>query len=273
MEMHDRRAPLGRKTGFVNTYTPGLLFPVARRPKRDEIHISEVLPFRGCDIWNAYELSWLNPGGKPEIALAEFRVSCASEHIVESKSFKLYLNSFCQSKFAGGKEVEATLAKDLANATGSAVDVSLTFPEQFSRQGGSEFRGFCLDGLGVRTGQYAVQPDFLITEEEVVEERLYSNLLKSNCPETGQPDWGSVWFHYVGRRIDREGLLKYIISFREHGEFHEHCVERMFVDVLRRCQPEKLTVYARYTRRGGLDINPFRSNWEDAPGNVRLARQ
>lgn len=275
METRDlmSRMPRERKTGFVNTYTPGLLCPVARQPKRDEIRIPEALPFQGCDIWNAYELSWLNLRGKPEIAIAEFRVPCDSEHLVESKSFKLYLNSFCQSKFASREEVEATLAKDLAGATGSEVGVSLMLPEQFSHQRSSGFSGTCLDRLEVRVERYAVQPDFLTTGDEVVEERLYSNLLKSNCPVTGQPDWGSVWFHYVGRRIDPEGLLKYVISFREHQEFHEHCVERMFVDILRRCQPEKLTVYARYTRRGGLDINPFRSNWEDAPENIRLARQ
>lgn len=275
METRDpmNRAPLGRKTGSVSTYTPGLLFPVARKVKRDEIQVPLPLPFHGCDLWTAYELSWLSPGGKPEIAIAEFRVPCDSEYLVESKSFKLYLNSFCQSPFPGRDEVEATLARDLAGATGSEVGVSLFLPEQFSRQRLSGFGGICLDGLPVGIERYTVQPDFLRAGEEVVEETLHSHLLKSNCPVTGQPDWGSVLFHYVGRRIDREGLLKYVVSFREHQEFHEHCVERMFMDVLRRCEPERLTVYARYTRRGGLDINPFRSNWEDAPENVRLARQ
>jgi 7-cyano-7-deazaguanine reductase len=268
-----RRAPLGQRAAYVNTYTPGLLCPVARQAKRDELVLSDPLPFRGCDIWNAYEFSWLNPGGKPEVAIAEFRVPCDSEYLVESKSFKLYLNSFCQSPFSGRDEVEAALAKDLAGATGGEVGVSLALSDQFPRLRWSEFSGVCLDRLEVRTGRYAVQPDFLRAGGEVVEEALYSHLLKSNCPVTGQPDWGSVWFHYVGRLIDHEGLLKYVVSFREHQEFHEHCVERMFVDVLRRCRPEGLTVYARYTRRGGLDINPFRSNWEDAPENVRLARQ
>ena len=267
------QAPPGRRTGFVSAYTPGLLFPVSRRPKREEVCVPEPLPFRGCDIWNAYELSWLNPGGRPEVAIAEFRVPCDSECLVESKSFKLYLNSFCQSKFSGRDEVEATLAKDLAGATGSEVSVSLFLPEQFSHQRLSGFGGICLDRLSVRIERYTVQPDFLRAGGEVVEEALYSHLLKSNCPVTGQPDWGSVLFHYVGRQIDREGLLKYVVSFREHQEFHEHCVERMFMDILRRCEPERLTVYARYTRRGGLDINPFRSNWEEAPENVRLVRQ
>jgi 7-cyano-7-deazaguanine reductase len=263
----------GRETGSVSTYTPDLLCPIARRPKRDEIHLPGALPFRGCDIWNAYELSWLHPSGKPEVAIGEFRVPCDSEHLVESKSFKLYLNSFSQSKFESREEVRATLMKDLARATGSVVDVLLVLPERFPGQRVSEFSGVCLDDLKVGIDRYVVCPDFLTAGGEVVEEALYSHLLKSNCPVTGQPDWGSVWFHYVGRRMDREGLLKYVISFREHGEFHEHCVERMFVDVLRRCQPERLTVYARYTRRGGLDINPFRSDWEEAPENVRLARQ
>lgn len=267
------QGPLGRRMGSVNTYTPGLLFPVSRRPKREEIRVPLPLPFHGCDIWNAYELSWLNPDGKPEIAIAEFRVPCDSENIVESKSFKLYLNSFCQSKFSSREEVEATLARDLAGATGSEVGVSLFLPEQFSQLRLSGFGGVCLDRLPVEIERYTVQPDFLKAGEEIVEETLYSHLLKSNCPVTGQPDWGSVLFHYVGGRIDREGLLKYVVSFREHREFHEHCVERMFMDILRRCGPERLTVYARYTRRGGLDINPFRSNFEDAPENVRLARQ
>jgi len=252
---------------------PGLLFPVARQVKRDEIQVPLPLPFHGCDLWNAYELSWLNPDGRPEIAIAEFRVPCDSECLVESKSLKLYLNSFCQSRFASKDEVEATLARDLAGATGSEVGVSLSLPEQFSQLRLSGFGGICLDRLFVRVERYTVQPDFLKAGKEVVEETLHSHLLKSNCPVTGQPDWGSVMVHYVGRRMDREGLLKYVVSFREHQEFHEHCVERMFMDILRRCEPERLTVYARYTRRGGLDINPFRSNFEDVPENIRMARQ
>ena len=257
----------------MNAYSPDLLFPVARPPQRQDICLDELQPLGGYHIATAYELSWLNPKGKPEVAVAEIRVPCASENLIESKSLKLYLNAFCQTPFTGPDAVRKVVERDLSKAAGAGVTVSMTLPEAFARQRLCEWEGGCLDGLDVAVDRYTVQPAFLTTGDRVVSERLFSHLLKSNCPVTGQPDWGSVWFHYVGREIDHEGLLKYVISFREHQAFHEHCVERMFTDILRRCRPEKLTVYARYTRRGGLDINPFRSNFEDAPENVRLARQ
>lgn len=268
-----RRTPLGRQTEPVSVYAPGLLFPVSRKAKREEIGLGGSLPFRGWDIWTAYEVSWLNRRGRPEVAMADIRVPCESENLIESKSLKLYLNSLCQTGFEDAEAVRATVKADLSAAAGAEVSVSLILPEAFERQRIGQWEGVCLDGLDVDVDRYTVQPAFLAAGGRDVEERLFSHLLKSNCPVTGQPDWGSVWFHYTGRQIDREGLLKYLISFREHQEFHEHCAERMFTDILERCRPERLTVYARYTRRGGLDINPFRSNFEDAPENVRLARQ
>ena len=218
-------------------------------------------------------MSWLNLNGKPEVALGVFRIPCDSKHLIESKSLKLYLNSFSQSKFASREEVGETLRKDLSGATESEVAVALSNAYQCEGGGVSGWTGICIDHQDITAETYMVDPEYLEAGDRIVEESLYSNLLKSNCPITGQPDWGSVWFHCAGRQIDREGLLRYIISFREHGEFQESCVERMFMDILRRCQPEKLTVYARYTRRGGLDINPYRSNFEEDPENSRLVRQ
>ena len=267
------QSPLGKKSPVVNTYTPGLLFKISRKTQREAIGVPEALPFQGCDIWNAYELSWLNLNGKPEVAMGAFRIPCDSMHLVESKSLKHYLNSFNQSQFSNREEVMEALKKDLSGATGSEVAVALSNVDQVEERGVSGWTGICIDHQDITAETYTVDPVFLKAGGRMVEESLYSNLLKSNCPITGQPDWGSVWFHYAGKQIDREGLLRYIISYREHGEFQESCVERMFLDILRRCQPEKLTVYARYTRRGGLDINPYRSNFEKDPENSRLARQ
>lgn len=267
------RMPLGRETAYTGTYAPDLLYPMPREENRREIGIAGDLPFDGCDIWTAYELSWLNPAGKPVVALAEFRVPCASEWIVESKSVKLYLNSFAQTRVADGEEVRAIVAGDLCRATGSDVAVRLTDARQFSDARVAEPPGTCVDGLEVATDAYNVEPAFLTASGEPVETRLYSHLLRSNCPVTDQPDWGTVCVHAVGPAIDPAGFLKYVVSYRDHHAFHEHCVERMYVDILDRCRPERLTVYARYTRRGGVDINPFRSNFEAAPENVRTARQ
>ncbi|MDA0748813.1 MAG: NADPH-dependent 7-cyano-7-deazaguanine reductase QueF [bacterium] len=266
-------APLGKAVEYVGTYAPELLFPVARVGKRAELGITGRLPFSGCDIWNAYEVSWLQPGGKPEVAIAEMWVPCDSGSIVESKSLKLYLNSLNQTRFKNVDAVREVIRQDVSQAAGVEVEVRMLSPERFEELRFGVFPGTCIDGLEVETDRYTVAPEFLEAEGSVVEEALFSNLLRSNCPETDQPDWGSVWVHYAGPRIDAKGLLKYVISFREHHEFHEHCVERIFMDLMRRCKPEKLTVYARYTRRGGLDINPFRSNWEGVPENVRMGRQ
>lgn len=271
-------SPLGKVSAYKTEYDPSLLFPIPRAPKRAEIGLPDgrAVPFFGVDIWNAYELSWLNPKGKPQVALASFIIPADTPNIVESKSFKLYLNSFNQTRLESPEALQQLLRQDLSEATGGAVQVRLTAEPDFARQQMGELDGLLLDRLDIETDIYEPAPQLLRADQEEtpVEETLVSHLLKSNCLVTGQPDWGSVQIRYVGAPIDQEGLLKYLISFRNHNEFHEQCVERIFVDVLRQCKPVKLAVYARYTRRGGLDINPFRTNFNTPwPDNRRNARQ
>ena len=233
---------LGQQTKYAEKYDRTLLQPVPRHLNRDMLNITTTQPFTiGADIWTAYEISWLNPKGVPQVAIADVSIDFRSENLIESKSFKLYLNSFNQTQFANF----------------DALD------------------GDCIDGLDIEIEDYAFNAELLkdCTNNNVVEETLVSHLLKSNCLITQQPDWGSLQIHYVGKQINREQLLRYIISFRQHNEFHEQCVERIFCDLMHFAAPEKLTVYARYTRRGGLDINPYRSNFEPLPPNLRLARQ
>ncbi|HSC66994.1 MAG TPA: NADPH-dependent 7-cyano-7-deazaguanine reductase QueF [Cellvibrio sp.] len=271
--------PLGRQTDYVSVYAPHLLFPIPRAESRALLGLSETLPFYGVDIWTGYELSWLDALGKPVVAIAEFFIPCTSEFIVESKSFKLYLNSLNQTRFADVAEVELLLAKDLARITNADVRAIIT-PLAASMRAGqhlaeiAEVEGELLDDLMVAVDTYHPAPELLTTEDGIVDECLVSHLLKTNCPVTGQPDWASVVIRYKGNKIRRENLLRYIISFREHQDFHEHCVERIFSDIARICKPNELIVYARYTRRGGLDINPFRSsNPKTKPELLRLIRQ
>ncbi|ALD89598.1 7-cyano-7-deazaguanine reductase [Cupriavidus gilardii CR3] len=271
-------SPLGKVSAYKTEYDASLLFPIPRAPKRAEIGLPEgrAVPFFGVDIWNAYELSWLNPKGKPQVALASFIIPADTPNIIESKSFKLYLNSFNQTRLESPEALQQLLRQDLSEATGGAVQVRLTAEPDFARQQMGELDGLLLDRLDIETDIYEPAPQLLRADQEEtpVEETLVSHLLKSNCLVTGQPDWGSVQIRYVGAPIDQEGLLKYLISFRNHNEFHEQCVERIFMDVLRQCKPVKLAVYARYTRRGGLDINPFRTNFNTPwPDNRRNARQ
>jgi 7-cyano-7-deazaguanine reductase len=270
-------SPLGKSAAYRSDYAPELLFPIPRQGKRDELQLHGTLPFFGVDIWNAYELSWLNPRGKPQVAIARVTVPADSPNIVESKSFKLYLNSFNQTRLASADALQALLQQDLSKGFGAPVQVALTLQEDFASLKMGELDGLLLDRLDVEIEQYTPSPLLLkaALDEAPVEEKLLSHLLKSNCLVTGQPDWGSVQIHYAGPQIDQESLLKYLIGFREHNEFHEQCVERIFVDILRQCAPQKLAVYARYTRRGGLDINPWRSNFSTGqrPPNLRNARQ
>lgn len=257
-------------------YAPELLFPIPRQQKREEIGVTGTLPFFGVDIWNAYEISWLNMRGKPQVAIATITAPADSPNIVESKSFKLYLNSFNQTRLANTDALLALLREDLSGAFGANVHVKLTTPEDFDQLHMGELEGMLLDRLDIEVDQYTPSPALLAAnlDEASVEETLVSHLLKSNCLVTGQPDWASVQIQYVGPQIDQESLLKYLIAFREHNEFHEQCVERIFVDIMRQCRPTKLAVYARYTRRGGLDINPFRTNFNaKRPPNLRTARQ
>jgi len=268
---------LGKPACYQTEYDPGLLFPIPRQNKRDEICLGGALPFMGADIWNGYELSWLNMRGKPQIAIATFVVPADSPNIIESKSFKLYLNSFNQTHLQSHEELLARLRADLSQAAGAPVQVRLILPEDFAGLSMGELEGELLDRLDIGVDSYTPNPELLTAQAdaETVEQKLVSHLLKSNCLVTGQPDWASVQIHYVGAPIDEAGLLRYLIGFRTHNEFHEQCVERIFVDILRMCKPIKLSVYARYTRRGGLDINPWRTNFSTGgmPPNLRHARQ
>jgi 7-cyano-7-deazaguanine reductase len=259
-----------------------LLFPIPRQIKRDEIGITGQPPFFGADLWTAFELSWLNPRGKPQVALARITVPAESTHIIESKSFKLYLNSFNNTRLQDSAELQARMRQDLSAAIWSgttvraSVGVQLLLPEVFDREPVHELDGLSLDRLDLDCDEYQPNPALLTANfnEAPVTETLTSNLLKSNCLVTGQPDWGSVRISYTGPQIDQAGLLRYIVSFRNHNEFHEQCVERIFMDITRQCKPLRLDVYARYTRRGGLDINPWRTSHPQAmPPNVRTARQ
>lgn len=269
-----KRSPLGQKTVYHETYSPGLLFPIPRTLARDKIGIGSILPFDGVDVWSGYEISWLNLKGKPQIALADFTFPCRSPNVIESKTFKLYLNSFNQSQFESLAHVRQTLQNDLSNAADAQVTINLFPLSELKMRNLEEFSGICLDSLDIETNAYEPNKNFLITSPEMIEETVYTDLFKSNCLVTGQPDWGSIFVRYYGPKIDREGLLKYFISFRRHSGFAEHCVEQIYYDILTRCTPERLTVYGRYTRRGGLDINPFRSNFEkEPPANIRQIRQ
>jgi len=270
-------SPLGKAATYQTQYDPSLLFAMPRAPKRAELNISGSLPFFGMDVWNAYEVSWLNLRGKPQVAVASWQVPADSPNIIESKSLKLYFNAFNQSRLAGSDALLELLRADLSAGFGAPIQIQLTLSDSFHTLKMGEMDGLLLDRLDIEVDRYAPDPSLLKADHSaaLVEEKLVSHLLKSNCLVTGQPDWGSVQIHYVGAAIDQEGLLKYLIGFREHNEFHEQCVERIFVDILRQCQPQKLMVTARYTRRGGIDINPWRSNFSIAkmPSNARNARQ
>jgi 7-cyano-7-deazaguanine reductase len=281
---------LGKTSAYVDQYDASLLFPIPRAGKRAELGLTASTPFFGADMWTAFELSWLNLRGKPQVALAHFTVPCETLNLIESKSFKLYLNSFNNTQFADADAVKARLRADLSEAVWrdttatapakvaapASIGVRILLPELFDREPVYELDGLSLDRLDVECSRYTPAPELLRVEEGAapVSEVLVSNLLKSNCLVTGQPDWGSVQISYTGAPIDQEGLLQYLVSFRNHNEFHEQCVERIFMDIWTRCQPLKLSVYARYTRRGGLDINPFRTSHPQAlPANTRMARQ
>ena len=267
---------LGKQVDYEFEYNPDLLQGVPRSLSRDTLDLANSsLPFDGIDTWTGYELSWLNLKGKPNVAILECHVPITSENLIESKSFKLYLNSFNQTKFASAEDVRQVLQADLSACAGEPVEVKLILPEQFTSLQFKEFEGTLLDSLDVEIEQYSPNTQFLALAKSgaEVKETLISHLLKSNCLITSQPDWASIQIRYEGKAIEHEGLLKYLISFRQHNEFHEQCVERIYNDIMQHCQPDKLTVCARYTRRGGLDINPFRSNYEAPYANHRQARQ
>ncbi|EKT58224.1 NADPH-dependent 7-cyano-7-deazaguanine reductase QueF [Providencia burhodogranariea] len=267
---------LGKETAYHYQYDPNLLQAVPRSLNREPLDIhADNLPFHGADIWTLYELSWLNKKGVPQVAIGLVSVDAQSENLIESKSFKLYLNSFNQTRFETWENVRSVLQNDLCHCANGKVSVTLHKLDEISQQAISQFQGICIDEQDIEINQYEFSRDYLVesTESEVVEEILVSHLLKSNCLITNQPDWGSVQIRYRGPKINQEALLRYLVSFRHHNEFHEQCVERIFNDITQLCKPEQLSVYARYTRRGGLDINPWRSNTQFMPEIGRLARQ
>lgn len=273
MNSHLENAPLGHETVYPTTYDAGLLYPIERAPNR--LALGSLPDWVGADIWNAYEISWLNPKGKPVVATATFTVPQDSPNLIESKSFKLYLNSFNEERFDNKSEVMARMQRDLSSVCGAQVDVQLL---TLAEQTGSVYQpmeGINIDDLDVAIDTYTPTPDLLrcVPEGPEVEETLVSDLLKSNCPVTSQPDWATVQIRYSGPQIDRASLLKYIVSLRRHDEFHEHCVEKMYCDIWRVCQPQSLLVYARYTRRGGLDINPWRASHDVQVAATRTIRQ
>lgn len=265
-------SPLGKTTTYAASYSPALLFAIARDEQRHAL--PSPLPFHGSDDWTLWELTWLDKNGKPQVAAVNLRVPYDSPYIVESKSLKLYCTSFSMSRFETQDAVLACLKRDLSACIGAGIDVKMISPHGDTARIDTRWGGDCIDDVAVNCNVYEVQPELLCADpDDTVDECLHSELLRSLCPVTGQPDIGSVLVRYRGPRIDRTNLLRYIVSYREHNDFHEHCVERMFVDIKTRCRPEALTVYARYQRRGGIDINPFRSDFEAAPPPTRLWRQ
>ncbi|MBA1202059.1 NADPH-dependent 7-cyano-7-deazaguanine reductase QueF [Pseudomonas capeferrum] len=269
-------SPLGKASEYIATYTPSLLFPIPRTAKWAELGVTaQTLPWQGVDYWNCFELSWLLPSGKPVVAIGEFAIPADSPNIIESKSFKLYLNSLNQTPFESRQALQDCLVKDLSAAAGRPVAVRIRSLAEVEVQGIAPLPGRCIDELDVSVSNYErPQPELLRRDAtRVIEETLHSHLLKSNCPVTGQPDWGSVVVQYRGAALDPASLLAYLVSFRQHADFHEQCVERIYLDLKRLLDPEHLTVYARYVRRGGLDINPYRSTGSVDAENRRLVRQ
>lgn len=271
------QSELGQTSSYDSHYNPERLFAIPRESKRKEIGVDpQNLPFYGFDCWNHYEVSWLSEKGKPMVAIAEIIYDCATPNLIESKSLKLYFNSFNNTQFKNSEEVKLRVERDLSSRLHGDIHVKiLSLKDKDLAKIQSAPKGESIDDLDVTCSVYQVAPNYLSVEEKIVEEILYSDLLKSNCLVTNQPDWGTVEISYTGKQINREGLLQYLVSFRNHNEFHEQCIERIFVDIMNRCKPEKLTVYGRYTRRGGLDINPYRSTEKvKLEGlNDRLVRQ
>jgi 7-cyano-7-deazaguanine reductase len=270
----DSKLPLGRDTGYPQDYAPDVLYPIARAGNREALGLTSELPFRGTDVWNAWELTWLGPTGCPVVAKAEIRVPADSPNIIESKSLKLYLNSFSMSTFESVSKIRDTIAADLAACAGMPVNVYVMPIARIEARSVSRLAGVLLDNLAVKCTTYNVDPGLLTADpSDIVREDLHTHLLRSLCPVTAQPDIGSVQISYRGPRIDHAGLLRYIVSYRQHSDFHESCIERMFVDLLAQCAPLELTLQAHYLRRGGIDINPFRTNADEVLRGTRLWRQ
>lgn len=274
---HNPSLLLGNHTPYPTSYDPKLLTPIPRKNKWIEMGIAEntPLPFTGVDIWTVYELSWLDPKGKPIVAVGEIEVPLLSPFLIESKSLKLYLNSLNQESFADKKDVQIRIENDLTKVAGSKVKINIVLLHEVDTYLSIDPpQGVCIDTIDITINNYDLSPEVLkCTEISNTSETLYSNLLKSNCPVTDQPDWATIIVEYEGPQICQESLLRYIISYRQHNDFHEQCVERIFLDILNYCKPSVLNVHARYVRRGGLDINPFRSTQNTTPKSIRLVRQ
>jgi 7-cyano-7-deazaguanine reductase len=272
--MDNSKLPLGRETAYPQEYAPEVLCPIPRAASRAALGLGDALPFSGVDIWNAWDLTWLGPGGVPRVATAEIQVPAESPNLVESKSLKLYLGSFAMSAFDNEAAVAACIARDLGACAGAPPDVSVLPVSDTQARHVARLAGECIDDADAVCSDWNVAADRLLADKsQVVREDLHTHLLRSLCPVTAQPDIGSLHVSYRGPKIDRRGLLQYVVSFREHNDFHEACVERMFVDLMQRCGCEHLTVHARYQRRGGIDINPLRTNFGEKPRNLRLWRQ
>ncbi len=260
---HDAALPLGKESSYPASYDARLLYPIKRSLGRKLIGLAnDNLSFIGWDLWRAYELSWLNSKGLPKVGLLKAWVPATSPNIVESKSFKLYLNSLNNEPFANVASVAARIEQDLTSALGLKPRIEIVTPEQFASERIDESNDYiCVDDYDLEINQY--QPDAnllkLDPSGKPVSETVFSRLLKSNCPVTGQPDWGTVHVTYSGYAIDHASLLRYIVSFRQHQGFHQQCVEQIFCDIMKQCKPSELSVYARYTRRGGIDISPWRA--------------
>ncbi|MDF1820700.1 MAG: NADPH-dependent 7-cyano-7-deazaguanine reductase QueF [Alcanivoracaceae bacterium] len=267
--------PLGRKTDYVDTYTPALLCPVPRWDAREDLElVPDEMPFHGIDIWHAYEISWLDERGKPMVAVGQLRVPCHTANLIESKSLKLYLNSFANTAFPNRQAVAQAMENDLSECAGGAVDVRLQTIEEAAREGFPEIHATSVDRIELDINQYEYDPALLRVDQGApLNETLYSHLLRSRCPVTGQPDWATVFVRYSGEPISHAGFLRYLVSLRNHQGFHEQVIERIFVDIKQQCRPRHLSVFGRFTRRGGLDINPFRSDFEDQPVAGRVSRQ
>ncbi|GAB5449731.1 MAG: NADPH-dependent 7-cyano-7-deazaguanine reductase QueF [Halioglobus sp.] len=264
---------LGKQTPLVAQYSPGLLYPLRRAEGRQALGLDSELPFSGCDHWHAYELSWLGENGRPEVRVGRFSIPAESACMVESKSFKLYLNSLNNSVFTSEDAFAATVITDLAGVVGAEVELQLFEPDS-SALAGLQVQGACLDTLTPRVVPDTPEQGLLqVVEDTVSDEVLYSHLLRSLCPVTGQPDWATVWLRYSGKALERTSLLTYLLAYRNHPEFHEQCVERMFYDIQQVAQPERLEVQAFYTRRGGLDISPYRTSEATGQPLPRLNRQ
>jgi 7-cyano-7-deazaguanine reductase len=269
-------SPLGKTIAASSVYAPEILFSIPREKARESLNLSaNALPFNGVDVWTAYELSWLGANGKPEVAIAEIEIPCDSPNIVESKSLKLYLNSLNQSKLENADAVTSLIAADMSSVIGVDVEVRLYTLDEYSQRAIDECPGDNIDDLDITASNHGSPDAGLLSfaSQSVVSEQLHSNLFRSNCPVTGQPDWATLYIAYKGQQLDRGALLQYIISYHNHQGFHEQCVEQIYLDLLELVRPQELTVYARFVRRGGLDINPYRTSTSEQVPSIRLVRQ